>query len=230
MALFKHLWKSFENNEKLRQTIYSFACEEYVQKGNEYKESFKVTTHGKEKAGHGLGEAYDGLDRLLNKFPDTKTYLYDINNVGEYDGYIGYKRDDRIGSDYNYAVKVTDENLSDNKYSYDVFNYSYIGSGKDKTILLAKLTDEGSNHKNVTDYCYDEAIKLPLSVIQKSYTAPDAAVYMATSKAYTYDDGKFGDILTEIPNGSTDRKITYTYDTNFISPQAEYISNRQTRK
>ena len=38
MALFKHLWKSFENDEKLRQTIYSFACEEYVQKGNEYKE------------------------------------------------------------------------------------------------------------------------------------------------------------------------------------------------
>ena len=38
MALFKHQWKSFENDEKLRQTIYSFACEEYVQKGNEYKE------------------------------------------------------------------------------------------------------------------------------------------------------------------------------------------------
>ncbi len=38
MTLFKHLWKSFENDKKLRQTIYSFACEEYVQKGNEYKE------------------------------------------------------------------------------------------------------------------------------------------------------------------------------------------------
>ena len=84
MALFKHLWKSFENDEKLMQTIYSFACEEYAQKGNEYKESFKVTTHGKEKAGHGLGEAYDGLDRLLNKFPDMEDKEYVVSCFAMY--------------------------------------------------------------------------------------------------------------------------------------------------
>ena len=161
MALFKHLWKSFENDEKLRQTIYSFACEDYVQKGNEYKEPkllrtdlksgmeraavkyesnikiqnrqamrdgvkygclphkkgnkqeyrfgalcvfkwmsegylelfnmifehkepFKVTTHGKEKAGHGLGEAYDGFDRLLNKFPDMEDKEYVVSCFAMY--------------------------------------------------------------------------------------------------------------------------------------------------
>lgn len=82
---------------------------------------------------------YDDKSYYLNK----RTYLYDINKVGEYDGYIGYKRDERIDSNYNYAVRVTDGNLASDKYSYDIYKYSYIGASRDKTILLSKLTDEG---------------------------------------------------------------------------------------
>lgn len=161
-----------------------------------------------------LETGYDDKSYYLNK----RTYSYDINKVGEYDGYIGYRRDDRIGSNYNYAVKVTDGNLASDKYSYDIYKYSYIGASRDKTILLSKLTDEGTEHKQITDYTYDESIKLPLSVTQKTYTNPNSSAYMTTSKTYNYDSGNYADVLSETPNGNSDRKVTYTYDETYHFP------------
>ncbi len=39
---------------------------------------------GKEKDGYGLGEAYDGLDRLLNKFPDMEDKEYVVSCFAMY--------------------------------------------------------------------------------------------------------------------------------------------------
>ncbi len=171
-----------------------------------------------------FGKAYGYREETMTSYENTsysinkKTYKYDIYSAGEYDGYIGYRRDDRIGSNYNYAVRADDGNLAAGKTSYDIFKYSYIGESRDKTILLSKLTDEGSDHKVVTDYGYDNTTKLLTSVNQKNYSMTNASDYMATSKVYTYDSGNYSDMLTETPNGAADRAITYTYDANYHFP------------
>ncbi len=149
---------------------------------------------------------------------NRRTYLYDINGVGEYDGYISHRYEDRINSGYNYAVKVTDANMPDNKYSYRVYSYSYVGADRDKTILLASLDDRGSDHRFVTDYSYDSTLKLPLQIVQRSYDAPDSPVGMTKSVSYTYDAGKYGDVLSETPNGDSNRTVTYTYNADYHFP------------
>ncbi len=159
-------------------------------------------------------EDIDGNSVDMNR----KTYLYDINDVGEYDGYISYRYEDRISSGYNYAVKVTDGNVSDNKYSHKIYSYSYVGAERDKTIILAQLDDKGSDHRFVTDYSYDSTLKLPLQIVQTSYDTPDSAVGMTKAVAYTYDSGKYGDVLGETPNGDDDRTVAYTYSANYHFP------------
>lgn len=171
-----------------------------------------------------FGKAYGYREESMTSYENTsysinkKTYKYDINNVGEYDGYIGYRRDDRISSNYNYAVRVDDGNLATGKTSYDIFKYSYIGAYREKTILLSRLADEGSDHKSITDYSYDSATKLLTSVNRKDYSMTNSFDYMATSKVYTYDSGNYADILTETPNGAADRATEYTYDDNYHFP------------
>ena len=161
---------------------------------------------------------------------NEKTYKYDINNVGEYDGYIGYKRDDRIGSGYNYAVRADDGNQTAGKFSYDIFKYSYVGESGDKTILLSKLTDEGSDHRLITDYGYDGTTRLLTSVSVKNYSMTDSFDYMLTSKEYTYDPDNYADMLTETPNGAADRAVAYTYDENYHFPVSQIYKQSADRE
>ena len=171
-----------------------------------------------------FGKAYEYCEESMSSYDNSsydinkRKYNYDFYNVGEYDGYIGYRRDDKIGSNYNYAVKVEDRNLTAGKTSYDIFKYSYIGAKREKTILLSRLTDEGSEHKVITDYGYDNTTKLITSVNQKNYSVTDSSDYMTTSKTYTYDSGNYADVLTETPNGAADRAASYTYDANYHFP------------
>lgn len=159
-------------------------------------------------------KGYGNTNYSLNK----KTYQYDINNVGEYDGYYLNASDAKIAPDYNYAVRVDDGNLAAGKTSYDIFKYTYIGEIRDKTILLTRLTDCGTDHNVVTDYSYDNTTKLLTAISWKDYSIVDPSDCMATSKTYTYDDGNYGDVLTETRNGAADRATSYTYDENYHFP------------
>ncbi len=156
-------------------------------------------------------DSYNGTSAYIN----DKSYQYDINGVGEYDGYIGYSRDDRISSSYNYAVKVVDNNVASGKTSYDIYKYTYLGASREKTILLTKLTSQGTEHKSITDNTYDSATKLLTGTTTKDYSVVNASDYMTLSTAYTYDSGNYADLLTQTPNGVADRAITYTYDTAY---------------
>ena len=158
---------------------------------------------------------------------NQKIYSSGINNNGEYDGYPAYRSDERIGADFNYEVKVTDGNLTENKYSYDIYKYSYVGTRRDKTILLSQLRDKGSDHNTVTDYSYDPETKLMLSVVQNDYAPSDSSVCMTFVKTYTYDSDKYGDVLTETPNNITDRVTAYTYDENYHFPTSK--THKQSR-
>ena len=172
--------------------------------------------------------AYGNVSYHMNK----KTYRYDINNAGEYDGYSRHRRDEKIDSGYNYAVRVDDGNLPAGKTSYDVFKYTYIGENRDKTILLTGLTDCGTDHNIVTDYGYDNTTKLLTSVNQKNYSVANPSDCMTVSKSYTYDTENYGDMLTETPNDAEDRATSYTYDENYhfpISRTYKQSANREIR-
>ena len=159
---------------------------------------------------------YDYYDNSLET--NNKKYHYDINSVGEYDGYITYKRDERIGSSYNYAVKVTDVNVETGKTSYDIYRYTYLGEYDEKTILLTKHTDYGTDHNIITDYSYNSDTKLMTGVTVNNYSVSDSTKYMTTSQVYTYDTGNYADVLTETPNNTSDRVVTYTYDSTYHFP------------
>lgn len=161
-----------------------------------------------------MADSYSGDSYYLN----DKSYNYDINEVGEYDGYIGYSRDDRVSSSYNYAVKVTDANAPTGKTSYDIYKYTYLGASREKTILLTKLTEQGTDHKIITDYSYNSDTKLMTGVTVNNYSVSDSTKYMTTSQAYTYDTGNYADVLTETPNNTSDRTVTYTYDSTYHFP------------
>lgn len=159
-------------------------------------------------------DSYTGDRYYLN----DKTYNYDINEVGEYDGYINYDYDDRVSSSYNYAVKVTDENSPTGKTAHKIYKYTYLGAEREKTILLTKLTEQGTDHKIITDYSYDSDTKLVTGVTYKNYSVSNNSNYMTTSKTYTYGTGNYADILTETPNNTSDRAVTYTYDSTYHFP------------
>lgn len=161
-----------------------------------------------------MADSYSGDSYYLN----DKSYNYDINEVGEYDGYIGYSRDDRVSSSYNYAVKVTDANAPTGKSSYDIYKYTYLGASREKTILLTKLTEQGTDHKIITDYAYNSDTKLMTGVTVNNYSVSDSSKYMTTSQVYTYDTGNYADVLTETPNNISDRAVTYTYDSTYHFP------------
>ncbi len=172
-----------------------------------------------------LADSYSGDSYYLNE----KSYNYDINEVGEYDGYIGYSRDDRIASSYDYAVKITDLNPGAGKTSYDIYKYTYLGASREKTILLTKVTDQGTDHKVITDYSFDNNTKLVINTSVKNYSVTDGTKYMTTSMAYTYDSGNYADVLTEKPNGASDRVVTYTYDGTYHFPLTKtYRQNADT--
>lgn len=159
-------------------------------------------------------DGYAGNSYSMN----SKEYCYDINSVGEYDGYITYKRDERISDTYNYAVKVTELNTEQRKTSYDIYRYTYLGDNSDKTILLTKHTDYGTDHKIVTDYSYALDTKLLMGTTTKNYSVQDSDNYMTTAVSYTYDTGTYGDVLSETPNNEPDRTVTYTYDSTYHFP------------
>ena len=144
-----------------------------------------------------------------------KKYQYDINNVGEYDGYITYSRDERINASYNYEVKVIDESVQSGKTSYDLYKYTYLGANGDKTILLTRHTDIGTDHKIITDYTYDSVIKLPTATNTKNYSITNPTDYIEYSVAYTYDTGKYADLITQTPNNVSDRATTYAYNSTY---------------
>ncbi len=158
-----------------------------------------------------------------------KTYNYDIYETGEYDGYIGYGHNDSIGSSYNYAVKVTDKNAQNGKESYDIYKYSYLGANDEKTILLTRLTDYGTDHNIITDYSYDSNLKIITNKTVKNYSVSNPSVYMTNSVSYTYDTSGYGDILTETPNNDNERITTYTYNSLYHYPVTKtYKQNENT--
>lgn len=171
-------------------------------------------------------DIYDYSDNYIKS--NHKVYNYDIYEVGEYDGYIGYKRDDRISSSYNYAVKVSDKNVAAGKTSYDIYKYTYLGANRDKTILLTSLTDYGTDHNVVTDYAYDNDLKIVTGKTVKNYSAEDPSVCMTNSMVYTYDAEGYADILTETPNGEIDRTVTYTYNSTYHYPITKTYKRNET--
>ncbi len=179
-------------------------------------------------------KAYESYEETVYDYsgignkPNHKVYSYDINEVGEYDGYIGYKRDDRISSTYDYAVKVTDKNVATGKTSYDIYKYTYIGASLDKTILLTRLTDFGTDHKVVMDYVYDNDLKIVTNQSIKNYSSENSSLYMLNSLAYTYDAEGFADVLTETPNGENERMITYTYNNIYHYPTTKTYKQNST--
>ena len=149
---------------------------------------------------------------------NEKLYNYDINNVGEYDGYPDFAREDNVNSSYNYVVKITEENVSTGKTSFKKYKYKYLGAKYNKTILLDVLTEQGTDHKIITNYDYDRNTKLLTDVVVKNYDMTDDGNYMTSTNAYVYDSDDFGDLLTETPNDDPDRSISYTYDATYHFP------------
>jgi len=147
-----------------------------------------------------------------------KKYQYDINEVGEYDGYIGYRRDDRISSSYDYEVKVVDESVQTGKTSYDLYKYTYLGNSGEKTILLTRHTDIGTDHKSVTNNTYDNDTKLLTNTNTKNYSVTTPTDYIEYSVSYTYDSDNYGDVITKTPNNISDRATTYTYNSIYHYP------------
>lgn len=84
--------------------------------------------------------------------------------------------------------------------------------------MLTKVTDQGTDHKIITDYSFDNNTKLVTNTSVKNYSVTDGTKYMTTSMAYTYDSGNYADVLTEKPNGASDRVVTYTYDGTYHFP------------
>lgn len=158
--------------------------------------------------------SYSGAQDNMNE----KSYSYDINGFGEYDGYSGYTTDMVIRDDYDYAVKVTDKNIPTGKTSYDIYKYTYLGASRDKTILLTRLTDYGTDHNIITDYTYDNDLKIITSQTTRNYSVSDPSVYMTNSIVYTYDSEGYADVLTQTPNGESDRTVTYTYNSTYHYP------------
>jgi len=158
--------------------------------------------------------SYSGSKFWVN----NKLYNYDINEAGEYDGYISHSHDDNIGNTYNYAVEVTDVNAPTGKTSSKTYKYTYLGANHEKTILLTKLTEQGTDHKIITDYSYNSDTKLMTGVTVNNYSASNNSNYMTTSTTYTYDTGNYGNVLTETPNNTSDRTVTYTYDSIYHFP------------
>ena len=80
------------------------------------------------------------------------------------------------------------------------------------------MTEQGTDHKIITDYSYNSDTKLMTGVTVNNYSVSDSTKYMTTSQAYTYDTGNYADVLTETPNNTSDRAVTYTYDSTYHFP------------
>lgn len=169
-------------------------------------------------------KAYNSNEGWLSVYDDRRGYInekkykYGTPKQGEYDGYIGYKSDDFIDASYKYKVEVT-EICDDSEYtSTDTYEHTYVGAAYDKTILLTKHTDEGTHHKVITDYTYNQDTKLITNITSNNYSKSNSSQYITQSTAYTYDTENYGDVLTETANGESDRAVTYTYDNTYHFP------------
>ena len=170
---------------------------------------YKAYESHEEKANH-----YNGTNSDMNK----KTYHYDTNDVGEYDGYPFYKREEYIGDSYNYEVIVNDKSTESEKTASEIYHFRYSGINDNKTILVKDHTSQGTDHKIVTNNTYDANTLLLTATSVKNYSASNNSNYMTVTNSYTYDSTKYGDMLSHTPNGESNRVVTYTYDETYHFP------------
>ena len=169
------------------------------------------------KAVRSYEEEAPSFDGTSTAHTNDRQYYYDMNGVGEYDGFPRYSTI-MPATGYDFAVHIKDNNSGSTTPAIDKYRYTYIGSGYNKTILPIQLTSQGANHKTVTDNTYFTENTLLSNTVSKEYSVTDDTKFMTFSTAYTYDEGNYGDVLTETPNGDVNRTVTYTYDSTYHFP------------
>ncbi len=151
------------------------------------------------------------------------------NSSAVYDGYPTFRSIKEVPDEYrvySYNKKEPFRQIME-RTQHSIYKRSYNGNRVKESVFdeyddAPSETEPGHIYKVFTDYEYDkqELLTKEISRLYLDYDNrnTDSNTYVQTTKEYTYDTEKYGDILSEKINGNSNYTTNYVYDSTYHIP------------
>lgn len=147
-----------------------------------------------------------------------------------YDGYPTFRSIKELPDEFRVhssSTKYYDKSITYALKQHTQYKRSYNGNWLKESVNDEYedwfYDDETSHLYNAfTDYTYNnqELLTKEATRVYNDFSTQSGATntYVETTKQYTYDTGKYGDVLSEKINGDSNYTTTYTYDSTYHIP------------
>ena len=174
-------------------------------------------------------QIYSGEENVASTLKSTEAYGRDQGNnnySSVYDGYPTFRNIKEVPDEYrvySYTRKKLYKHAHEER-THSIYKKSYNGNWLKESVYdeyddTPSESEPGHTYDTFTDYEYNnqELLTKETTKIYNDFKN-DNKKYVETSKEYTYDNGKYGDVLSERINNDSNYTTYYTYDSTFHIP------------